>query len=181
MPLPGAYCFYIVAVKLPVMAKVLRFISCMVFLGVFSTAGVLAQQDSIPESIGRINDYEGILTSKEIRSLNNFLMKYEIKTSRQVAILTIERVPQGHTMKDFALTVANTWGIGQSDSNNGLLIVVSKNSREARIATGLGTARVLTDDVCKDILDNTMIPEFKKDQYYKGLMNGLKKIVKMWK
>lgn len=181
MPLPGVYCFYLVAVKSPVMMKVLRFISCMVVLGIFATSGVWSQQDSVPENIGRINDYEGILTSKEIRSLNSYLMKYEIRTSRQVAILTIERIPQGQTMKDFSLAVANTWGIGQAGADNGLLIVVSKNSREARIATGLGTEKVLTDQVCKDILDNTMIPEFKKDRYYKGLMNGLKKIIKMWK
>jgi len=65
--------------------------------------------------------------------------------------------------------------------NNGLLIALSKNNRELCISTGIGTRKIITDSICQNIVDFTIIPEFKNKNYYQGINNALETIIYKWK
>ena len=49
------------------------------------------------------------------------------------------------------------------------------------IATGTGTELILTDEICKNVIDLTIIPEFKNGNFYDGIKNGLIELIKKWK
>ena len=61
------------------------------------------------------------------------------------------------------------YGLGQKEKDNGILILFSKNDREVRIEVGYGLEPYITDAVASGIIRNTMIPEFKEENYFKGL------------
>ena len=65
--------------------------------------------------------------------------------------------------------------------NNGLVIVVSKNLKQTAISTGFGTEKILTDLICKKVIDSVMIPEFKKDEFSTGIKKGLAELISKWK
>jgi uncharacterized protein len=135
----------------------------------------------LPEYVGYVNDFENILTDKQEKELSEVIRRFEKRTSNQIAIITVDSITPYTNMKGYATNLANKWGVGQKDKNNGLLIVVSSKLRQTRIATGLGTEKVLTDQICQRIIDEQMIPFFKKGEYYKGLQEGLTELISNWK
>jgi uncharacterized protein len=148
----------------------------------------LKQKDSVttvadfqfPTSIGWVNDFENILSSGQENKLSRTIKKFEWKTSNEICIVTIDSIRPYDNFADYTTDLANFWGIGKKDKNNGLLIVFSMKLREMRIGTGFGVENILTDKICKHIIDNMMVPEFKKVKYFKGLKKGVNELIKKW-
>ncbi|MDP2060027.1 MAG: TPM domain-containing protein, partial [Flavobacteriaceae bacterium] len=46
---------------------------------------------------------------------------------------------------------------------------------------GTGTEMILTDEICKEVIDNTIIPEFKNGEFYSGIKKGVNELIKKWK
>lgn len=134
-----------------------------------------------PIPIGYVSDYETIFTKEQIKELTNFIDDYEQKTTREIAIVTVKSIEPYTDIANYATDLSNEWGIGKATKKNGLLILVSKNLRKVRISTGLETEKIITDSICLTVLNETIIPEFKKDAYYKGVKNGLIELIKYWK
>ena len=65
--------------------------------------------------------------------------------------------------------------------NNGLTIVVCNSCRQIGIATGYGTELILTDEICKKVIDETIIPEFKNGEFYNGIKKGVTELIAKWK
>lgn len=134
---------------------------------------------SIPKT-GYVNDTENLLSEEGRKKLEKMISKFEKKTSNEIAIVTIENIYPYSDMADFTMDLANYWGVGKKGKNNGLMIVVSKNLRYMRIGSGLGTEKIITDEVCTEIV-NLMVPYLKKDQYQKKFEEGLNQIINRWK
>lgn len=138
------------------------------------------KQKKCPEPVGYVNDFEKIFTNEEVDKLTELLEQFQNKTTNQIAILTIDSIRPYENMKDFNKDLYNEWGIGLKNENNGLLITLSKNLREVFITTGLGTEKILSDSTCNTIVQTLMIPRFREGQYYEGVMDGSKEIIKVW-
>jgi len=52
--------------------------------------------------------------------------------------------------------------------------------RKIRISTGYGTENILTDEICQKIIDEKIIPEFKKGNYYEGIEIGIIELIDKW-
>lgn len=131
--------------------------------------------------IGYVNDFENIFTSEQRIKLDKRIGVYELETTNEIVIVTIDSIEPYENINDFATDLSNEWGIGKTEKNNGLLILFSKSLREIRISTGLGTEKILTDEICKKVIDQTIIPEFKKGNYYNGIEKGLTELIAKWK
>lgn len=116
-----------------------------------------------------VNDFANILNPDEEQRLENKLVAFDDSTSTQIAIVTLANL-DGEPASSFAPALAENWGIGQKDRNNGLLILVSMdNPREVFIATGYGLEEYITDATAKRIIEEHVIPEFKRKNYFAGL------------
>ena len=51
----------------------------------------------------------------------------------------------------------------QADKDNGLLLLIALAERRLRIEVGYGLEGVLTDAFCGRVIDNTIVPYFKKE------------------
>ena len=74
---------------------------------------------------------------------------------------------------------AQKWGIGQKELDNGILILIAVDDRKLSINTGYGVEEFLTDARSKRIIDNTISPNFKKSEYYKGLNLATDQIIEI--
>ena len=81
----------------------------------------------------------------------------------------------------YAVDFGEKHGVGKKEKDNGLVIAFSKNLRQTFLATGYGTEKILKDDICKKIIDSTMVPRFKNQDYYGGLKAGLEECIRKWK
>lgn len=127
-----------------------------------------------------INDYEGLLTTSEINELSNILFNYNIKTSRQIVIVTIDNIDPYSDIQKFGSDLGDYWGVGTAEEDNGLLVLVSSAERKISIATGYGTEFVLTDEICKRVIDNVIIPELINGNYYQGIKKGVNELIEEW-
>ncbi|MEI7501285.1 MAG: TPM domain-containing protein [Bacteroidota bacterium] len=130
-----------------------------------------------PAYIGYVNDFERILTQKQIKELNDIISKHEKETINEIVIVTISSIEPYKTLFDYSIALANYWGIGKKDKNNGVAIVFGKQIRQIRIQVGYGLENKLKDEEAKKIIDNAIIPEIKKGDYYTGIKNGLLEII----
>ena len=82
--------------------------------------------------------------------------------------------------REFANELFNTWGIGDKETNRGLLIqlVTREDLREITFETGYGLEGELPDGLCMLIQKRRMIPPMKEGRYGEGLLAGLEEVRK---
>lgn len=147
-----------------------------VFAALFLTLGTTYSQiPSRPLPPVLVNDLASVLTSTERSDLERRLVEFSNNTSNQIVVVTLSTLENDKSQ--VAYSIGQTWGVGDSKFNNGLVILIKpkKGSErgEAFIATGYGLEGALPDAVCKRIVENEMIPFFRQDRYYDGLMASL--------
>ncbi len=161
----------------------LLLISFFIFTLVFSCKGQERDYSEVfpenPKALAVV-DNSNIFSNAENYELAVKLVRYGDSTTRQIAVVTVDSIAPYNDIQKYASDLGNYWGIGQKDLDNGLLIVFSKPLKKVAIATGYGTMKVLTDSICKQIIDSVMIPKFKNRDYYQGIDKGVDTIIKIW-
>lgn len=137
-------------------------------------------ESTFPKPTGYVNDFEQVFTIDQKNKLEKTISDYEKETTREIAIVTVNSIEPYDKLANFALDLSNEWAVGKAKKDNGLVIVFSKSLRQIRISTGNGTMEVLTDEMCQNIIDQTMIPEFKNEEYFSGIEKGLTKLIAKW-
>lgn len=123
-----------------------------------------------------VNDFGNFLEPFQREALEKKIRDYNDNTSSAIVIVTVPNL-QGYDISELALKYLREWGIGTKEKNNGVLILVSKEERKARIETGSGMEGVLPDITCKHIIDEVMIPNFKANDYYRGFDQTIDAII----
>ncbi len=125
-----------------------------------------------PDTPRLVNDYTNTLSTAEIRRLENKLVAFSDSTSNQITIIFVNNL-QGYDPAEFAYKIGESWKVGNKDFDNGIVILVKPKTARQKgqtfIATGYGLEGVIPDAIGKRIVENEMIPEFKKENYYQGL------------
>jgi len=106
------------------------------------------------------------------------IQKQQHITTNQIAIVTVESVLPYTSVQEYTLNLFNYWGIGAKDKNNGIVILFGKKLRQISITVGLGLESRLSNQECQQIINNIMVPEFKKGDYYNGVKMGLEAVMK---
>ena len=135
---------------------------------------------SLPDSIEIINDFGNVLTEFQRIKLKTLISNYINKTTKEIVIVTIDSIKPYKDIQKYATDLGNDWVIGAPKWNNGLTIVICNPCNKIGIATGGGTEKILTDEICKEIIEKTIIPEFKKENYYNGIEKGIKELMSKW-
>ena len=129
----------------------------------------------VPELKGRVNDYANIISQSDEEEISRYLAAVEKQTTAQIVVLTVPSL-KGDDIASFGIKVADSWKIGQSGKDNGVILIVAMQEHDVRIETGYGVEDTLTDVKCGLILRNVIIPEFKNGKYSRGILNGVKNI-----
>jgi uncharacterized protein len=128
-----------------------------------------------------VNDLTGrFLTQEQVHELEKKLKDYDRSTSNQVAIVVVESLGD-YSADDYAIALGRKWGVGNKEFNNGVVILIStgggEGNRKAAIQVGYGLEGVISDLTTKSIIDNSIIPNFKQGNYYRGLDKAIDDIV----
>jgi len=133
-----------------------------------------------PNQIGFVNDFEKIFSEVDIVFLENLLIDYKNNFNKQIVVITIDSIPKKLEFDQYAIQISEVWKVGKDNDDNGLTVLLSKSLRKVRISTTEKTRFYLGDDFCKKVIDENMIPEFKKGKYYDGVLLGLDKLIRKW-
>jgi uncharacterized protein len=123
-----------------------------------------------------VNDFGKFLEPFQRDALERKIRDYNDSTSSAIVIITVPEL-EGYDIAEVALKYMRQWNPGTADRDNGVIILVSKNERKARIETGYGMEGVLPDVTAKHIIDEQMIPAFKENDYYQGFDKAVDAII----
>ena len=130
----------------------------------------------VPFLTGRVTDNAQILSDETRKAVTANLKAHEEKTTNQIAVLTVPTL-DGVSIEEYAVTVFNTWKLGQKGKDNGVLLIVAPKDRKLRIEVGYGLEGTMTDGIAGSIIRNAITPFFKNNDYDRGIDEGVRAII----
>jgi uncharacterized protein len=131
---------------------------------------------TFPELTGRVVDDAGVLDPSTKAALERKLAEFETKTTGQLVVVTLKSL-QGTSIEDYGYQLGRHWQIGQKEKNTGALLIVAPNERKVRIEVGYGFEGTLTDAVSRLIIENSIIPRFRANDFAGGVGRGVDDII----
>jgi len=121
-------------------------------------------------------DLTGTLAPDQRDALEAKLVAYDDTTSNQIAVVIIPTTGD-YDISDVAYMLGRNWGVGNKDFNNGIVFLVAKNDRKVFIATGYGLEGAIPDITAKRIIENEVVPNFRGNDYYRGIDYGVDALI----
>lgn len=155
------------------MDKISKYFYCWLLLLALTPVIIYAQElPGRPHPPVLVNDFAGLLSPEEVQALENKLVAFNDSTSTQIAIVSVNDL-MGYDVADYAQRLAQEWGIGQKELDNGMLILVKPKTPfsqgQVTIQQGYGLEGRIPDLTCAQIIDHELIPAFRQEDYYGGL------------
>ena len=150
----------------------------MLILLLILASPALASEPKFPPLTGRVVDDAGVLSASTQSELTDMLAAHERATGEQVVVVTLPSL-QGYTIEDFGYQLGRHWGIGQKAKNNGVLLIVAPKEHKVRIEVGYGLEGTLTDATSRTIIENYILPSFKRGDFNAGVLAGTTSILKV--
>jgi uncharacterized protein len=118
--------------------------------------------------IGNKEVTRNFLSPEEINRLEKKLIEFSRTTSNQICIVIVDTL-NGIDPSQFASLLGNKWGIGMEGTNNGIVLLICPASRDIFISPANRLQGAIPDMRAKQIIDNIILPAFKKNKHFEGL------------
>ncbi|MGQ0660982.1 TPM domain-containing protein [Sphingosinicella sp.] len=135
-----------------------------------------AAAQTFPPLSGRVVDQANIIPDDREAAMTLQLEQLQRATSRQLVVATIADL-EGYEIVDYGYRLGRHWGIGQSEANNGVILLVAPNQRRVRIEVGYGLEGILTDALSSRIINEQIVPRFRANDYAGGIEVGTAALV----
>lgn len=156
--------------------KLLRIGVLGIFVGLIATlllAGCTTTTPTemvYPKPTNYVVDEADVISEDLEISLNSNLADF--KDTAEIAVVTV-KTTQPLDEKQYAINLAREWGVGSAEKDNGVLFLIVTEDRKVRIETGRGTEGVITDAEAGRILDNSVVPYLKNNDWEGGITSGI--------
>lgn len=125
-----------------------------------------------------VSDPTSILSPAATDTIDAILGRLEKSTGIETAVVMLPSIGENDIF-DFSTSLLRKWGIGKKKSNNGLLILFVMDQHKVRFATGYGIEGTMTDAMSKRIQMQYMVPAFKRSDWNKGMVEGIRATAKV--
>lgn len=136
-----------------------------------TTAPGAALAQDLPKPVGYVNDFAGVIPDEVRSSLEDALRQTEQETSVEAVLVTVPDLG-GSTIEEYAVRLFEEWQIGKKGEDNGVLLILAVEERKVRIEVGYGLEPYITDGRAGRILDESVIPDLRQDNFALGLARG---------
>lgn len=113
---------------------------------------------------GYVNDFAKVLQPATVVALNTELAAFEATTSNQIAVAIVPNMG-GDYIEHYAPELFKVWGIGGSEKDNGVLLLIAVEERTVRIEVGYGLEGALPDSIAQRIINNDIVPNLKEGKF----------------
>lgn len=123
-----------------------------------------------------VNDFAGVFGAAQADSLERVLVAFDDSTSNQICVVTVTTLA-GQDVDDFALRLAQKWGIGTKQRQNGVLLLLKprgfdNNYIDITIQVGRGLEGAIPDAYASRIIRNIMGPYLRQDLYWPAVVRA---------
>lgn len=136
---------------------------------IFLSAPATAQ--TFPELSGRVVDRAELLEPAAETALTEKLAALEAETGDQLVVVTLDTL-EDYEIEDYGYRLGRAWGIGQSENDSGVLLIIAPKERKVRIEVGYGLEPILTDAFASDVIQAEILPAFREGEFQTGIVAG---------
>ena len=161
-------------------------IACLIAVTAWATGDSVKEYKSVDDvpnvrltDVRRyVSDPTSILSPAATDTINAILGRLEKSTGIETAVVMLPSIGENDIF-DFSTSLFRKWGIGKKKSDNGLLILFVMDQHKVRFATGYGIEGTMTDAMSKRIQMQYMVPAFKRSDWNKGMVDGVRATAKV--
>jgi uncharacterized protein len=130
-----------------------------------------------PSTPQLVTDMAGVLSPEQKQALENKLVAIDDSSSNQIAVVILPTL-DGNPIEEYATKLFREWGIGNTKTNNGILLLIAVQDKKIRIEVGYGLEGAIPDITAINIIDNDLKPAFREGAYYEGIDKATDNIAK---
>ena len=123
---------------------------------------------NFPAMKGVVSDYAGKLDEAQIEELSGLLKDYERQTSIEFVVVVVNSL-DGLSARNYATGIGDFWRVGKAGRDNGIVLLWAPNERAYALRVAEGLSADLTDADATQITRQSLLPNFKRGEYYAGL------------
>jgi len=159
------------------MSKTGRIAALIGFLLLQGAAAGAVTFPSKPPSDRFYVDEAGLISEAEGKAINDIAQSLLKEEQIPLVVVTIRSLAShdaaGHTIERYAFELFNSWGIGSERRNYGMLLLVSRQDRRARIELGSGWGHA-SNFQAQEVMNTLILPEFRQGNYAEGILAGVR-------
>lgn len=156
----------------------MRRLASLLLLLVLLVGAAQADEVPVPPLSARVTDLTATLDAQQIQTLESRLAEFEKSKGAQLAVLIVPTT-QSETIEEYGIRVADVWKLGRKGVDDGALLLVAKDDRALRIEVGYGLEGALNDATANRIVEEIIVPYFKRGDFYQGIDAGLAAMMKV--
>lgn len=122
----------------------------------------------VPPLTSPVVDITGTLSAAEIAQLERQALALQKSNGSQLQILIVSST-RPETIEAYAQRTFDTWKLGRQGVDDGALLLVAKDDRNVRIQTGYGLERVIPDITAGRVIQEYLVPKFRRGDMAGGL------------
>lgn len=153
----------------------LRSLVILVALLVAPVSSASAQGVPVPPLTGPIIDQVGVLNPQQRTELEQELWALKKEKGSEIAVLIVPST-RPEEIEQYSIRVVDTWKLGRKGVDDGVLLLVALNDRRVRIEVGRGLEGDIPDVKAFRIIDELIVPEFRRGDFAGGLFAGVRAI-----
>lgn len=128
-----------------------------------------------------VNDFARVLLPEDTQAIDKALTRLYADTGLEGTVVTLpDRRQFGGTngLEPFASQLFNAWGVGQTQTNLGFMLLVLSDNREARIELGKGYSPE-ADLLAQDIMRNSLLPALREGRMSQGINKATQAMIQL--
>ena len=123
---------------------------------------------AVPELRSPVMDTAQMMSPQARQELDQHLRQYSATTGSQIVVLTVPRIAP-ETPFDYATRVMQSWQLGRSEYNDGVLLLLVRDERKTHLAVGRGLEGAIPDVYAKRLLQDVLRPYLQKGKMDEGI------------
>jgi len=137
-----------------------------------------SQEVPVPGFDRWVVDQTATLDSNTRTHLENELAALDARKGAQLAVLIVPTTGDD-TVESYARRVFDTWQLGRTGVDDGILFLVAKEDRRLRIEVGYGLEGAVPDLLAGRIIREQVTPRFKVEDYAGGVVAGVESLLRL--
>lgn len=152
-----------------------RFLLLVGGLG-FASVEPQAAKVSVPANTAPVVDNAQLFSQAFEDGVDQKLRAVFQQTGIQISVLSVPSL-EGLSIEEFGIEVASAWKLGNAKTDKGLIVILAPTERRVRIEVGHGLEGDFTDLQSGRVINDVMIPYFKRGDWESGTLAGLHSIL----
>jgi uncharacterized protein len=135
---------------------------------------------SLPEFTAPVVDSIGRVSAEVETQINSELISFQQSGGPQIAVAVVDSTGRA-TLENYSIDLARSWGIGDKEKDNGVLLLIALEDRTLRIEVGSGVEGELTDVTAGRIVESVMLPRLRANDVDGAVRDGARAVMQVWR